>query len=58
MERRVSGIDKLLNLFLAEDRREVMGLLRIGSFGDAPSLLEPLDVEEPQSCQTTRNGAW
>jgi hypothetical protein len=29
---------------------------RIGSLGDAPSLFESLDVEEPQSGQTYRNG--
>jgi hypothetical protein len=49
MERSVSGIDETRNFFLAEDRWQTMVLFRIGSLGDAPGLLECLDVEEPQS---------
>jgi hypothetical protein len=32
-------------------------LFRVGSLGNAPRLLESLNVEEPQSGQTLRNGA-
>jgi hypothetical protein len=58
IRRSVSGIDESCDFFLAENRWQAMTLFRIGSLGDAPSLLERLDVEEAQSRQAVRNCAW
>src|SRR5258708_14959202 len=55
MERSARGIDESCDFFLAEDRWKAVGLFRIGSLGDAPSLLESFDVEEPQRRQAVRN---
>src|SRR5215510_5848139 len=41
-------IDKLGDFFLAENSRQAIALLGIGSVGNAPGLLERLDVEEAQ----------
>src|SRR5260370_15334516 len=50
-------MDELCDFFLSEDRRKVKWSFRIGSLGDAPGLLERLDVEKPQGRQVMRNGA-
>src|SRR5215472_668406 len=55
MERSESSIDESCDFFLTEDRRQAMALFRIGSFRNAPGLLECLDVEESQSRQADRN---
>jgi hypothetical protein len=41
-------IDESRDFFLAEDRGKVKWSFRIGSLGDAPALLERLDVEKTQ----------
>ena len=51
MERRVSGSDESLHLFLTEKRWQVNGVLRMGGLGNAPGFLERLDVEEAQCRQ-------
>src|SRR5215831_9935806 len=55
MERSESSINESCDFFLTEDRRQAMALFRIGSFRNAPGLLECLDVEESQSRQADRN---
>src|SRR5215469_12897274 len=55
MEGSAGGIDESCDFFLAENRRKVMVLFRIGSLGDAPGFLERLDVEKAQSRQVVRN---
>src|SRR6266481_4553300 len=57
MERSASRIDESRHFFLAEDRWNVLGSFRIGSLGRAPTLLESLGIEEPQSREIYRNGA-
>ena len=49
-----SRIDKLGHFFLAENRGQATGFLRIGSIGDAPVFFECLDVEESQSTEMVR----
>jgi hypothetical protein len=56
MEGRASGIDESCDFLLAENRREVMVLFRIGSLGNAPGFLERLDVEKAQGRQVVDNG--
>ena len=49
MQRRASCIDESRHFFLAEDRWQVKGLLRVGSLGNAPGFLERFRVEESES---------
>jgi hypothetical protein len=42
-----SGVDELRYFFLAENGGQAVALLRIGGVGNAPWLLEGLDVEKP-----------
>ena len=49
-------MDKSCDFFLTKDSWEAVILFRVGSLGDAPSLLERLDVEKPQGRQAVRNG--
>src|SRR6267378_1568161 len=51
-----SRIDELRDFFLAQDRRKVKWSFRIGSLGDAPALLESLDVEKPQRREAVIHG--
>src|SRR6266446_2077202 len=51
MKRSASRIDKLRHFFLAENRGQAVAFLRIRSVGNAPWLLECLDIEKPQSTQ-------
>ena len=51
MKRSASRIDKLRHFFLAENRGQAVAFLRIGSVGNAPWLLECLDIEKPQGTQ-------
>jgi len=46
-----SGVDKLRYFFLTENRGQAVAFLRIRSVGNAPRLLERLDVEKPQGTQ-------
>src|SRR6266851_7151206 len=46
MQGRASRIDESCHFFLAEDRWQVNGLLRVGSLRDAPGLLERLDIKK------------
>src|SRR5258708_2093475 len=55
MQRRASRIDEPRNFFLAEDRWQVKGLLRIGRLGNAPGSLERFRVEESESCKMLRH---
>ena len=55
MQRRASRIDESRHFFLAEDRWQVNGLLRVGRLGDAPGLLERFGVEKSESCQVLRH---
>src|SRR5215831_11618081 len=55
MERQASGIDQSSNFFLTENGWDAMSLFGIGCLGDAPSLLERLDVEEPQGREAVRD---
>ena len=43
-----SRIDELGHFFLTENGGQAVALLRIGGVGNAPWLLEGLDVEKPQ----------
>ena len=45
-------MDELRDFFPAKNRRESMGLFRIGSFGNAPGFVKRLDVEKMQSRPT------
>src|SRR5215472_5352284 len=51
------GINQSRHFFLAEHRRQVNGLLRIGGLGDAPDLLERLDVEKTERREALRHRA-
>src|SRR5215470_5192394 len=51
------GINQCGYLFLAENRRQVNGLLVIGGLGDAPGRLKRLDVEKTQRRQALRDRA-
>src|SRR6202521_1436294 len=55
MQRRASCIDESRHFFLAEDRWQVKGLLRVGRLGNAPGSLERFRVEESESCQMLRH---
>ena len=55
VKRGARGIDELRDFFLAEDSGEAVGLFRVGSLGDTPSLFERLDVKEPQGSQIDRD---
>ena len=44
-------MDELRNFFAAKNRRQAMGLFRVGSIGNAPGPAERLDVKKPQGCQ-------
>src|SRR5713226_1189451 len=57
MEGSASRIDESRHFFLAQDRWNVLGSFRIGGLGCAPTLLESLGIEEPQSREIYRNGA-
>ena len=46
-----SGVDELPYFFLTENGGQAVALLRIGSVGNAPRLLQRLDVEKPQGAQ-------
>ena len=46
MQGRASRIDESRDFFLAEDRWQMNGLLRVGCFRDAPGFLECLDVKK------------
>ncbi len=56
MKRSARRIDELRHFFLAENGGQAMSLFRIGSVGNAPRLLQPLDVEKPQGTQMGRHG--
>jgi len=43
--------DELRHLFLTENRGQAVAFLRKGSVGNAPRLLERLDVEKPQGTE-------
>ena len=49
-------IDESCDFLLAQNQRKVKWSSRIGSLGNAPALLERLDVEKPQCRQVVRNG--
>ena len=51
MKRTVCGIDEAADLFRAKDLRQPDYLPRIWRLGNAPVLLQYLDVEEPQRAQ-------
>ena len=55
MEGSARGLDQSCDFFLAEDRWKAIAPFRIGSLGNAPTLLERLAVKEPQGCQTDRD---
>src|SRR6202022_1296531 len=55
MQRRASCIDESRTFFLAEDRWQVKGLLRVGRLGNAPGFLERFHVEESESCKMLRH---
>src|SRR3984893_4860548 len=55
MQRRTSCIDESRHFFLAEDRWQVKGLLRVGRLGNAPSSLERFRIEESESCKMLRH---
>src|ERR1700680_1201050 len=55
MEGRVSRIDESRHFFLAEDRWQVKGLLRVGRLGNAPGSLERFRIEESESCKMLRH---
>src|SRR5260370_37278048 len=55
MQRRASCMDESRHFFLAEDRWQVKGLLRVGRLGNAPGFLERFRVEESESCKTLRH---
>src|SRR5437660_12821608 len=55
MKRSARRIDELRHFFLAENGGQAMSLFRIGSVGNAPRLLQGLDVEKPQGTQMGRH---
>jgi len=55
MKRSARRIDELRHFFLAENGGQAMSLFRIGSVGNAPRLLQPLDVEKPPGRQMGRH---
>ncbi len=55
MKRSARRIDELRHFFLTENRGQAVAFLRIGSIGNAPWLLECLDVEESQGTEMVRN---
>ncbi len=46
-----SGVDELRYLFLTENGGQTVTFLGIGSVGNAPRLLQRLDIEKPQGAQ-------
>ena len=55
MVRSPSGVDELRNFFQAEDRWQTKYPFRIRRLGNAPRLLQRLDVEESQGRQMPDN---
>jgi hypothetical protein len=51
MKRSASRIDELCHFFLTENGGQAMAFFRIGSIGNAPRLLQCLDVEKAQGTQ-------
>ena len=49
-------MDELCDFFPAENRRQAMHLLRVGSLGQAPRSAQCLDVEKAQSRQVLSHG--
>jgi hypothetical protein len=54
MEGSASRVDELRHFFLAENRRQAVGFLRIGSVSNAPRFFERPDVEKPQRTEMVR----
>src|SRR5712664_4313762 len=55
MQRRAGCIEESRHFFLAENRWQVKGLLRVGRLGNAPGSLERFRVEESESCKVLRH---
>jgi hypothetical protein len=51
-----SGVDELRDLFLTEDGGQRVTFLGIGGVGNAPRLLQRLDIEKPQGAQMVGHG--
>ena len=56
IEREFCRTDQERHFFRAEDLRQPDNLPRIGRLGNAPVLLQHLDIEEPQSAKALRYG--
>src|SRR5215469_13842813 len=54
LRRSACRVDELCDFFPAKNRRQAMGLFRIGSIGKTPGPAERLDVEKTQCCQMSR----
>jgi len=56
IERKLSRIDQARHFLRAENLRQADDLPRIGRLGNAPVLLQHLDIEEPQSAKALCHG--